>query len=309
MSHGKDMTFKHISKTHLNELINLLPNDINIEIDENTEIEILTEEQISIEPSLYKPDLIVRIGNLILMIEYQSTYVAKDDKKRFKVYISNFDYKNNKKNLEIIFLVLSTAEYSKMAKHSINKWDTFTFPIVSLYNINEREIISNIEEKINNRETITDSELIELALTPMMVRGRDNIINQFEEIIPLMSEITYRSKKIKESVYAIALMLGNMYFTKNDPLRKKILGDFMYKGDFIQEYIEEKEEIALKKGKEEGMKEGEKNGKIDLIKKQLNNEIISMNIAINELISLNCETTTISQITGLTEKEIQNSYK
>ena len=221
MQQGQDMTFKHISKNHLQELIKLLPDDINIEIDENTEIEILTEEQISIEPSLYKPDLIVRIGNLILMIEYQSTYVATNEKKRFKVYISNFDYKNNENNLEIIFLVLSTAEYSKMAEHSINKWDTFTFPIVSLNNFNEKEIISNIEEKINHDKTITDSELIELALTPMMVRGRDNIINQFEEIIPLMSEIKYTSKIIKESVYAIALMLGNMYFTKDDPLRKK----------------------------------------------------------------------------------------
>ena len=105
----------------------------------------------------------------------------------------------------------------------------------------------------------------------------------------------------------------------------------------MQEYIEEKEEIAMQKGKEEGKKEGreegikegemkgmkkgekrgiekgkeegrkegEMKGKIDLIKKQLNNDIISVNIAINELITMNCETKTISQITGLSEKEIQ----
>ena len=83
----------------------------------------------------------------------------------------------------------------------------------------------------------------------------------------------------------------------------------MDKGDFMQEYIEEKEEIGMQKGKEEGKKEGreegEMKGKIDLIKKQLNNDIISVNIAINELITMNCETKTISQITGLTEKEIQ----
>ncbi len=129
MPHGQDLAFKHISKNHLKELINLLPEDINIEINEKTEIEILTEEQISIEPSLYRPDLIVRIGNLILMIEYQSTYVQKNEKKRYKAYISNFDYKNNKKNQKIIFFVLSTAEYTKMATHSINKWDTWHCPI------------------------------------------------------------------------------------------------------------------------------------------------------------------------------------
>ena len=44
MPHGQDLAFKHISKNHLKELINLLPEDINIEINEKTEIEILTEE-------------------------------------------------------------------------------------------------------------------------------------------------------------------------------------------------------------------------------------------------------------------------
>ena len=40
MQQGQDMTFKHISKNHLQELIKLVPDDINIEIDENTEKEI-----------------------------------------------------------------------------------------------------------------------------------------------------------------------------------------------------------------------------------------------------------------------------
>lgn len=144
MSQGQDMTLKYISKDYLKKLISILPKDIDIEIDETTEIEVLTEEQISIEPSLYRPDLIVRIGNVILMIEFQSTFVGRLNKKRFKVYISNFDLKKNIENRKIIFVVISTAEYSKIAKYSINEWDTFQFPIISLFEINEREIISNI---------------------------------------------------------------------------------------------------------------------------------------------------------------------
>ena len=50
MKQGQDMTFKYISKEHLIELIKMLPTDINIEINENSDIEILTEEQIAIEP-------------------------------------------------------------------------------------------------------------------------------------------------------------------------------------------------------------------------------------------------------------------
>ena len=86
----------------------------------------------------------------------------------------------------------------------------------------------------------------------------------------------------------------------------------MYKGDFIQEYIkehlDEKMKEAIQKGREEGRKIGMKKGKIDLIEYELKKEIMNVDYAIEELITLKCETKKISQITGLTEKEIQNSY-
>ncbi len=44
-------------------------------------------------------------------------------------------------------------------------------------------------------------------------------------------------------------MLGNMYFEKDDPLRKDILGDFMMKVDCIEEYGKEQYNKGKKKGK------------------------------------------------------------
>ena len=41
MSQGQDMTLKYISKDYLKKLISILPKDIDIEIDETTEIEVL----------------------------------------------------------------------------------------------------------------------------------------------------------------------------------------------------------------------------------------------------------------------------
>ncbi|MBO5151660.1 MAG: hypothetical protein J6B73_05800, partial [Methanobrevibacter sp.] len=58
----------------------------------------------------------------------------------------------------------------------------------------------------------------------------------------------------------------------------------------------------------EAIQKGREEGKIDLIENELKKEIINMDYAIEELITLKCETKKISQITGLTEKEIQNSY-
>ncbi|MBE6510575.1 MAG: hypothetical protein E7Z74_04845 [Methanobrevibacter millerae] len=78
----------------------------------------------------------------------------------------------------------------------------------------------------------------------------------------------------------------------------------MYKGDFIQEYIQEHLDEKMK----EAIQKGREEGKIDLIENELKKEIMNVDYAIEELITLKCETKKISQITGLTEKEIQNSY-
>ncbi len=289
----------------MKEFIKIILTDLNLKIDEDSKIEILTEEQITIKPSLHRPDFIARVNDIILMLEFQSTAVRTKDKKRFKAYISNFDLKRNTKNKKIIFAVISTAEYSKFVKYKINDWDVFIFPIISLLNFDEREIISNIKQKIIKQENFTDSELIELALTPIMVQGRKNIIHQFEETATLMNQISYRTQTIKESVYGIALMLGNMYFTKGDPMRKKIQGDFMMKVDCVTEAIQENYNAGKTEGKIEGKKEGKKEGKIEIIKDLLNEGELTTESTINKLNSLNCDLKTISEITGLSENEIK----
>ena len=305
ISQGQDNTFKFISNEYLKEFIKIILTDLNLKIDEDSKIEILTEEQITIKPSLHRPDFIARVNDIILMLEFQSTAVRTKDNKRFKAYISNFDLKRNTENKKIIFAVISTAEYSKFVKYKINDWDVFIFPIISLLNFDEREIISNTKQKINKQENFTDSELIELALTPIMVRGRKNIIHQFEETATLMNQISYRTQTIKESVYGIALMLGNMYFTKEDPMRKKIQGDFMMKVDCVTEAIQENYNAGKTEGKIEGKKEGKKEGKIEIIKDLLNEGELTTESTINKLNSLNCDLKTISEITGLSENEIK----
>ena len=54
----------------------------------------------------------------------------------------------------------------------------------------------------------------------------------------------------------------------------------------------------------EAIQKGREEGKIDLIEYELKKEIMNVDYAIEELITLKCETKKISQITGLTEKEI-----
>ena len=142
-----------------------------------------------------------------------------------------------------------------------------------------------------------------------MVRGRDNIISQFEEIVLLMDEIKYNTEQIKESIYGIAILLGNMYLDKYDSMRKKILGDFMNKVDCIAEYGEEQYNAGMDKGLKEGEKrgkiEGRIEGRIEIINNLLNDGDISVENAISRLISLDCGLEDISEITGLSVGEIK----
>ena len=107
-----------------------------------------------------------------------------------------------------------------------------------------------------------------------------------------MDMVSYDNIEIKESAYGIALMLANMYFDKNDPVRKKLQRDFMMKIDCIDEVIQE----SYEKGTNDG---------IGMIENLLKNKKITPEDAIEQLLSINCDIDVISKITGLPKKEIE----
>ena len=113
-------------------------------------------------------------------------------------------------------------------------------------------IISNIKEKINNQEKF-DHKLIEFSLTPIMHRSRKKIINQFKQNVDLMNQINYNNKQIRNSTYGIAIMLSNMYFAKDNPMRKEIQGDYMIKVDCVNEALKEGYDTGLDAGKLENI--------------------------------------------------------
>lgn len=127
-----------------------------------------------------------------------------------------------------------------MAEYRINDWDNFKFPILSLDNLDLKEIIYNTKSKIKNKEPFSDRELVELAVTPILPKGKENIINQFFETADLISEIDFANNEIKNSVCGLVLMLTNIYFDKLEEVRKKIQGVYMVKVDCVVEYGQDK---------------------------------------------------------------------
>ena len=276
MVQSKDASFKYISKEHLIELFDILNVEFGVDLDFSN-VEVLTSEEVIIKPSLIRPDYIVKIGNTIFMIEFESSYVGRKKKKLFKLYVAAFDYKNNEDDNEIIFFVVSTKEKSKMANYRLNDWDNFNFPIVSLKDLDKEKIINNIEMKIKDNDDFTNRDLLELALTPILEENHDKIVNQFYETKDLIGEIDFPNIEIKESVYGLVLMLSSMFFDELDPLRKELQGELMAKVDCVQEACRnsfdegESKGIAkgIAKGIEKGIAKGIAEGKCIVAKRML----------------------------------------
>lgn len=245
---GKDTTFKVIGKDFLKKFLDIFGFEIEIDY---SQIEELTGDLVLLEGEVKKPDAVFSDGKVVLMLEYQSTKLDIDDKKRFKVYVSVWDFQKNKDNKQIIFAVVSTVDESGMVEYSINDWDIFKFPILSLKDLDLKQIIYTIETKIKNQDTFSDRELIELAITPILPTNRKDIIDQFFETADLISRIRFPNEDIKNSVCGLVLMLTNIYFDELEDVRKKIQGVYMGKIDCVVEFGQEKYEEGIADSSEE----------------------------------------------------------
>ena len=242
---AKDTTFKVIGKDFQKKFLEIFGFEIEIDF---SQIEELTGELVLLEGEVKKPDAIFADGKVVLMIEYQSTKIKTEDKKRFKVYVSVWDLQKNKDDKKIIFAVISTADESGMAEYKINDWDVFKFPVLSLKDLDLGQIINNTETKIKNKEAFSEKELIELAITPVLPSTREEIISQFFKTADLISQIEFPSNELKNSICGLVLMLTNIYFDELEEVRKKIQGVYMGKIDCVVEFGQEKYDAGLLEG-------------------------------------------------------------
>ncbi len=245
---AKDTTFKVIGKDFLKKFLEIFGFEIDIDF---SQIEELTGELVLLEGEVKKPDAIFADGKVVLMIEYQSTKIKTEDKKRFKVYVSVWDLQKNKDDKKIIFAVISTADESGMAEYKINDWDVFKFPVLSLKDLDLGEIINNTETKIKNKEAFSEKELIELAVTPVLPSTREEIISQFFKTADLISQIEFPSNELKNSICGLVLMLTNIYFDELEEVRKKIQGVYMGKIDCVVEALQENYDAGVMDKSEE----------------------------------------------------------
>ena len=221
-----------------------------------------------IDANVLIADIIIELDDIIYIIEFQSTPVDINDKNRFLAYFSMVNFKK-KTDKDVKLAVVSTAEEAKKIIHIIDKSIKFCFEIFSLMDEDGDRIINNIETKIKNNDIITDEELIDLSLVPVM--GSENTQeHQIEKSVDLILSIDLEKFKVKNLVKSIAYLLTDKFLEDGDKktaicnaLGGKMSAIYDYgqrqKEDGIKESMEKMAKYMIKEGKnnEEIQKETE----------------------------------------------------
>ena len=148
----EDMIFKDVAEEDVEILLEIANKKSKTK-------KIWTKELRQIDPSTFKPDLIIELDDENLIIEFQSTEVDDTFSRRGHSYLAITDQKK-KNNKEVNLCVISTAEQSKIVSYYVNKLNTFKYEIFGNDVFDGEKIINEMEEKYKHNIKITQKESI-----------------------------------------------------------------------------------------------------------------------------------------------------
>lgn len=211
-----------------------------------------------IDATVLIADIIIELDDMILIIEFQSTSVDMDDKNRFLAYFSMVNFKKKTKK-EVKLVVISTAEETKKITHLIGDTIKFSFDIYSMMDEDGDKIINNIETKVKNNKKITDEELIDLSLVPVM-GSKNTQEQQIEKSVNLILSMNLEQFKVKNIVKSIAYLLADKFLEDGD--KKTTICDALGgKMSAIYDYGQRQKNEGIKEGNEKLVKYMIKEGK------------------------------------------------
>lgn len=228
----EDMLFKNVSDEDASILLDIMGI-------KSKKVNVWTKELRHIDPTNFKPDLILDLDEQNLIIEFQSTSVNDDFSKRGLSYVAiTNQYKKNRK--EVNLAVLSTAEDSKIIEYKYNRLNCFRYEIVGLNNLSSSDIINNIETKLKNKKIPTSKDIILLSLVPLSKKGK-HIVEYIYKVIRILFKL--KNMTISQS----ELALGIMWLTTDkfvvDAIERNIICDMLGgRMSLIHEYGENKYE-------------------------------------------------------------------
>lgn len=154
---------------------NVADNDADIPLEimgiQSKNVKVWTKELRQIDPTTYKPDLILELDNENLIVEFQSTKVGDEFSRRAHSYVAITD-QHNENGKEVNLAVLSTDENSKIVEYRYNKLNSFCYEVIGLNNLGSSEIINNVETKLKNKQMPNGKDVILLSLVPLSKKGK-----------------------------------------------------------------------------------------------------------------------------------------
>ena len=189
-----------------------------------------------VDPKMYKPDLVFELEDKIVILEFQSSYVDVNDKRRFRFYSAIIDQVKVKSKKPIEVHVLSTAELEKTKYYKINPYSLFPIYIHSLKSIDGDNFISKMYTKITHEENFTEKELLMITLFCFMKSTRDinETILDSAELITLIPGL---GKEMAQFAKGIVLMLCDK-FVEDETLNVKITNIVGGNMDNVERYAE-----------------------------------------------------------------------
>lgn len=272
-----DYNFKSILHQRANGLLKFI--GIPYEI-----LSVTLSEYMNLGPGISRIDFagdVYKDGRVIsLILECQTKLPNDEDIKRFFQYVASMRiFKNN--DVELYILCTEKSDYAKK-EFKINDECTYTMHVISLKQFKARKIFKTIEDKLKNKELITDEDIASLqvivytdyeeAPLEILIRARKLI-----ERISVQSKMDLNDKKAV--IYLLDVLCVNM-LDENDADRY---------GEETDMLLNPTDRYLLKKGRKEGIKEGIIEGRkegIDEGKLDVAYKLMDKGFSIEEVVEL-----------------------
>ena len=213
MKFHEDVIFKNEGQIYGQKLMEI----INIK---GKIIEVHQTEYSVIDPKMYKPDLVFELEDRIVILEFQSTYVNINDKRRFRFYTALIDHVKIKSEKPIEAHVLSTIEAEKTKCYKVNSESRFPIYIHSLKKYDGNEFLNIMNTKIESNKNFSEKELLMISLLCFMKTDED-----IEQAILNSALIITTIKDLKDDIGQFAkgviLMLCDKFVT-NESMNRTI---------------------------------------------------------------------------------------
>ena len=210
-------------------------------------IEVHQTEYSVIDPKMYKPDLVFELEDRIVILEFQSTYVNINDKRRFRFYTALIDHVKIKSEKPIEAHVLSTIEAKKTKCYKVNSESRFPIYIHSLKKYDGNEFLNIINTKIESNKNFSEKELLMISLLCFMKTDED-----IEQAILNSALIITNIKDLKEDIGQFAkgviLMLCDKFVTNesmNRTISNLVGGNMKIVEDYAQRVAQQKVDEKL----------------------------------------------------------------